>query len=200
MFRAPASNLIESVVENLMTPDECGAAALPKRTPEIAAAALIVSKSEWFRMRQDKDHNGGILVRTPESANVMWLLRGLQHDFREATRQLTIARIGEGKWKEMKADLLSAEPGARVCPLDYCPEINPEDIPIFKDEDRMDEVPDLPCFASAMEFADMLRVGEAEVVFDYDRTDVEQMLNLLAGQVADLTKVREALRLALPER
>jgi hypothetical protein len=72
---------------------------IPKLTPEIMEAAQALAENDWLNLRQHRDAECSILNRPAAAVNT-WVLRGLQHDFDEASRQLRIAREVEGRWKD----------------------------------------------------------------------------------------------------
>ena len=168
---------------------------VPALTPEMTAAAEAVVATKWLALRQYAGAGCGILMLTPPEVVTTWVLRGLEHDYREATRQLRMARLGEGKWKEMKLDL-QGRPGALVYPLDYCPEISPEEVASLKTDEGLWRLEDLSCCEMTKSLADMLCLGEAEFFMECGIETVEQTLALLAVRIADLTKVRQALQAA----
>jgi hypothetical protein len=171
---------------------------VPALTPEMTAAAAAEAATEWLDLRQHPGAACAILIRTPTEAVTTWVLRGLQHDYRQADRQLLMARLGEGKWKEMKLDLLN-KPGALVYPLDYCPEISPEEVAYLKTDEGLMNLATLRCCEVTRTLADMLHMDEAEFFMDFGLEWVEHMLSVLAEKVAALTTVRDMLQAALPE-
>jgi len=172
----------------------------PVLTPEMTAAAAALAKvaDQWLDIRQHESAACGILIRTPAEAVTTWVLRGLEHDYRLADRHLLMARLGEGKRKEMKLDLLN-KPGALVYPLDYCPEITPEEVAYLKTDEGLRDLANLPCCDMTRKLTDMLCLGEAEFFMDYGLETVEHMLSVLAEKVAALMTVRDMLQAALPE-
>ena len=168
---------------------------VPALTPEMTAAAEAVVATEWLDLRQYPGAECGILMRTPAEVVTAWVLRGVEHDYWEATRQLRMARLGEGKWKEMQLDL-QGRPGALVYPLDYCPEISREEVAWLKTDEGLAGLETLPCWKMTKSLADMLCLGEAEFFMECGIETVEQTLALLAVRIADLTKVRAALQAA----
>jgi hypothetical protein len=100
----------------------------------------------------------------------------------------------------MKLDLLG-KPGAVVYPIDYCPEISPEQAARLKDDDdNCLSLKNPPSFVQTFWILDdlMLR-GEGEILDSFHLEEFESTLRLCAEKIASLTRIREALRRALPQ-
>src|SRR5947209_827362 len=56
--------------------------------------------------------------------------------FGEVDRELQMARLGQGRWKEMKLDLMYGD--GSVHPIDYCVEISSEGAAFLKENEGID--------------------------------------------------------------
>lgn len=133
---------------------------------------------------QDRpDHADGI--RTLQE---YWRSSDLPDVFREADRELLMARLGQDRWQKMKEDLMCGRESS-VRPIDYCVDISPEDAAYLGiDPDQF------LCEPTFGGITKMLDLRGSAFMWRYALKDVEHALVRFEDRVPFLARICAALK------
>lgn len=135
-------------------------------------------------------------IRSLQEALEYWRSSDLPEVFREADRELLMARLGQGRWKKMKQDLMCGRASC-VRPIDYCAEISPAEISPEDAAYLGIDLDDLLCEPTLGRVTKMLDLRRLELMWRHGLEDVERVLVRFEGRIPSLARTREALRRAM---
>jgi hypothetical protein len=130
-------------------------------------------------------------IRSLQEALEYWRSSDLPEVFREADRELLMARLGQGRWEKMKQDLMCGRASC-VRPIEYCVEISPEDAAYLEID-----LDDLLCEPTLGRVTKMLDLRGLELMWRHGLEDVKRVLVRFEGRIPSLARTREALRRAM---
>jgi hypothetical protein len=113
----------------------------------------------------------------------------------EVDRELQMARLGQGRWKEMKLDLMYGD-AFSVHPIDYCVEISSEGAAFLKENEGID-LNRLLFSAALHAFAKMLDLHGFDLTREFTLEDVLLVLDGFEDRIRSLTRIRGALGRAM---
>jgi hypothetical protein len=113
----------------------------------------------------------------------------------EVDLELQMVRLGQGRWKEMRLDLMCRQVSS-VRPIDYCVEISPEEAAYLKENEGID-LDQLLSSRRLYGFAKMLDLRRFELMREYTLEDVLLILDDFEARICYLTRIWDALRRAM---
>ena len=144
-------------------------------------------------------------ITNEKDAAVAYLVHyGVSATLDQVDCELTKARVGQSRWKEIKLDL-SERPQCGFFPIDFCPEISPELASYYKGPGKADlkdfgKTDLYPMFPLLGESAEVLGIQPRALVRKHWLPEVNRSLNKLADRVSLCMRMREALRLAMAKQ